>query len=38
VNGKRFKFGFVAVYAVFQCLGFLIHQVLLGEISKTVES
>jgi hypothetical protein len=37
MNGKRFALGCVAVYVVYQVLGFLIHQVLLGDIYKVME-
>ncbi len=38
MNGKRFALGCVAVYVVYQVLGFLIHQVLLGEIYAVMAS
>ena len=38
MNGKRFALGCVAVYVVYQVLGFLIHQVLFGDIYKLLES
>ena len=38
MNVKRFVIGCAAVYIVYQILGFLIHQVLLGDIYKVLES
>jgi hypothetical protein len=38
MNVKRFVLGCVAVYVVYQCLGFLIHQVFLGETYASLAS
>ena len=38
MNIKRFVLACVAVYVVYQCLGFLIHQVLLGETYASLSS
>ena len=38
MNGKRSALGCVAVYVVYQVLGFLIHQVVRGEIYKPAEA
>jgi hypothetical protein len=38
MNVKRFALGCVAVYVVYQVLGFLIHQIMLGGTYKALET